>query len=185
MKKYLVLFNVLFAVFCFSGCSSDDENTIPQIRITDEAITDFFKTELPERTNNLDPITVKNSFFFTLDSYGIQQPLIDENIVCVINSRQELADAYLGEEELPEINFNKYTLIIGQQIMPYHGFYVVKKELSVNDKGLILTLYTRNDNELLPNADQNLYFWGLYPKQSQKMISVNVIKEYTHFPDLH
>ena len=28
-----------------------------------------------------------------------------------------------------DIDFDKYTLIIGQQIMPYCGFYVAKKEL--------------------------------------------------------
>lgn len=37
---------------------------------------------------------------------------------------------------------------------------------------------------MLPLALMNLYYWELYPKLSQKNISVNVIKEYTNRPDL-
>ena len=106
-----------------------------------------------------------------------------ENMVYVINSQQELADIYVGKKKLPEIDFDKYTLIIGQQIMPYRGFYIAKKKLSNGDNGLILNLYAKNDRELLPCASQNLYFWGLYPKLSQKMVSVNVVKRYTNRPD--
>ena len=104
-----------------------------------------------------------------------------ENMVYVINSQQELADIYVGKKKLPEIDFDKYTLIIGQQIMPYCGFYVAKKELLADDSGLILNLYARNDRESLPCASQNLYFWGLYPKLSQKTITVNAFIGYTNY----
>ena len=174
---------VLMALVGMSSCSSDDENdnNISPVDVNDGPIAAFFKTELPERHSDSEYYLITRSFFFDPETLGGVQ--IEENIVCVINSRQELAEIYQGEKELPEIDFDKYTLIIGQQIMPYHGFYVAQKDLSAGDNGLVLTLYARNDDELLSCAHQNLYFWGLYPKLSQKMVSVNVVKRYTNRPD--
>ena len=185
MKKLLFILSVLFASFCVSGCSKDDDdfnpNAIPPVSLANGTITDFFNSELPELHSSSDVRRYTKSFFYDPNSYGGM--CIKENMAYVINSRQELADVYLGDKELPVIDFDRYTLIIGQQILPYLGFYVAKKELLAGDEGLILHLYARNDGELLPCALQNLYFWGLYPKQSQKTITVNVIEEYTNRPD--
>ena len=168
-----------------TGCSSDNDTTTNETNLpsnwTDEAIEDFFNTELPVTHHSLEYFTSHS--FFCEDKSGMKSA-IKENIVCVINSRQELAEIYLGEKEIPEIDFEKNTLIIGQQIMPSLGFYVAKKELLADDDGLVLTLYAKNDLVNLPLALMNLYYWELYPKLSQKNISVNVIKEYTNRPDL-
>ena len=179
MKKYLLLFNVLIATICFCGCSKEDvsneddsNNVILPINQTDGALAAFLNAELPEMHPSDDIYRTSKSFFCDIDT------------ICVINSRLELIKVYKGEREIPEIDFDKYTLVIGQQHMPYYGFYVAKKELLLGDNGLILNLYARNDNKKLPCAIQNLYFWELYPKQSQKTISVNVIKEYTNRPDV-
>ena len=105
------------------------------------------------------------------------------NVVCLINSRQELEAIYSGSRELPEIDFDKYTLIIGQQIMPCLGFYLAKKELQVGDEGLILKLYARNDSEIHAHMLQNLYYWELYPKLVQKVITVEDYKDYQYTPE--
>lgn len=182
MRKYVFIFSVLIETACLCACSSDDDS-IPQIYLTDGEIVDFFNSELQEMHSD-DNYFISKSFFYTIiDSVDHDGMAIMENMVYVINSQQELADIYIGKKKLPSIDFDKYTLIIGQQIMPYLGFYVAKKKLSIGDNGLILTLYARNDNEMLPCASQNLYFWGLYPKQSQKAITVNAFKEYTNRPD--
>ena len=115
-----------------------------------------------------------------MDDYG---RLTYDKSVYVINSRQELADVYLGEKELPAIDFEKYTLIIGRRIMPCLGFYVAKKELVPGENGLQLTIYARNDCEILSLELQHLYYWGLYPKQSQTTIIVNDVKKYTKYPE--
>ena len=184
MKKNCVLwmFAMLMLAVGMSSCSSDDEdNIVPQINTANGTIEDFFNTEFPVTHDSFE---YSNSHsFFCEEKSGIKSA-ITENIVCVINSRKELADIYLGEKEIPEIDFEKNTLIIGQQIMPCLGFYVAKKELLADDDGLVLTLYAKNDLVNLPLALMNLYYWELYPKLSQKNISVNVIKEYTNRPDL-
>ncbi len=181
----------LFIIMCFlltilsTGCSSDNETTTNETNLpsnwTDEAIEDFFNTELRITHDSFEYLDSHS--FFCEDKSGIKSA-IKEDIVCVINSRQELEEIYLGEKEIPEIDFEKNTLIIGQQIMPCLGFYVAKKELLADDDGLVLTLYAKNDLVNLPLALMNLYYWELYPKLSQKTISVNVIKEYTNRPDL-
>ena len=186
MKRriYAVLLCACFGLIIISaGCSKDDDdfnpNAIPAVSLADGTITDFFNSELPELHSSSDVRRYTKSFFYNISS----EFAIKENFAYVINSRQELADVYLGDKELPVIDFDRYTLIIGQQILPYLGFYVAKKELLAGDDGLILHLYARNDGESLSCALQNLYFWGLYPKQSQKTITVNVIEEYTNRPD--
>lgn len=186
MKKFILFFSILITAICVCACSSDDdsdsfESNLP-IGLTDEAITDFFNSELPELHHSYDRYRNTESFFYEIiDSVTSDGMAIKENMVYVINCQQELADVYQGKRELPAIDFDKYTLIIGQQIMPGLGFYVVKKELLTGDNGLILTLYARNDNEIISCALQNLYFWRIYPKLSQNTISVNVIEEYTRY----
>ena len=174
MKKYVLFISVIVAATWLCACSSDDDdndfeeinpNAIQPVNLTDGDIVDFF---------NLDPHRLSIPFF---------QDGNYDNKVYVINSRQELADVYLGEKELPAIDFDKYTLIIGQQKMPCLGFYITKKELVPNEDGLQLTIYARNDGEILSLMIQRLFFWGLYPKLSQTTITVKVFKKYTKFPE--
>ena len=177
---------LMMATAMIVGCSSDededdniDDNIIMPVNVADGPVAEFFKTELPERDSSSDDYRQTKSFFFdpeTLGGVGIS-----ENFFYVINSRQELANIYLGDKELPEIDFDKYTLIVGQQIMPFLGFYVGKKELVADNDRLVFNLYARhdsNDDSLLSLALQHLYFWAVYPKLSQKTIEVNVIREY-------
>lgn len=185
MKKLLLFVSVLFVGTIFTACSSSDGNLsnyldeanngdeengriIQPINVADKPIADFFNAELPAKGES-------KSFFYDPDS--CRGVAILENIVCVINSQQELADIYLGDRELPEIDFGKYTLIIGQQIMPYLHFYVAKQILVAGEDGIIFNLYAKNDSEIHLTMLQNLYFWGLYPKLTQQTIKVNVIRD--------
>lgn len=169
MKKYVLFISVLVAATWLCSCSSDDDdfnpNAIQPVSLTDGDIVDFF---------NIDGKKFSIPFFMDDDF---------ENRVYIINSRQELADVYWGDKELPAIDFDKYTLIIGMQKMPCLGFYITKKELVPSENGLQLTIYARNDGEVLSLMKQRLYFWGLYPKLSQTTITVKVIKKYTKFPE--
>ena len=169
MKKYVLFISVLVAATWLCSCSSDDDdfnpNAIQPVSLTDGDIVDFF---------NIDGKKFSIPFFMDDDF---------ENRVYIINSRQELADVYWGDKELPAIDFDKYTLIIGQQKMPCLGFYITKKELVPDENGLQLTIYARNDGEILSLMIQRLYFWGLYPKLSQTTITVKDIKTYTKFPE--
>ena len=182
MKKLFLYLPLLLAlVLGTAGCSDDEEkNVIQPIDVADSSISAFFSTEWPEPHKSFGGSGGTTSFFYDSDTYGGVH--IYENLVCVINSRQELADIYQGKKELPEIDFDKYTLILGQQVMGYVGFYVARKELLAGEDGsLILNLYARNNarsDENMTPVLQILSFWGLYPKQAKKNISVNVIQEF-------
>ena len=129
MRKYVLIFSVLIATACLCACSSDDDS-IPQINLTDGEIFDFFNSELREMHSDDNYIASRSFFYEIIDPVDHDGMPIMENMVYIINSQQELADIYVGKKKLPEIDFDKYTLIIGQQIMPYRGFYIAKKKLS-------------------------------------------------------
>ena len=184
-KKNWAAIALMMAAAMIVGCSSDndeDDNIIMPANVVDESVAEFFQTELPEVHSSSENYSRHTtSFFYDPEAYNGMGSVILENSFCVINSRQELADIYLGDKELPEIDFDKYTLIVGQQIMPFLGFYVGKKELVVDNDRLVFNLYARNDMNddfLRELALQCLYFWAVYPKLSQKAISINVIREY-------
>ena len=188
MKKYLFFASMLLSVVMLLSCNnSDDEgfdngsesdgSTISPINVSEGPIADFFNVEWPNKTDRA--YNAKSFFYDSSRDFGLQ---VTESVVSLINSRQELADIYLGDKELPDIDFDKYTLIIGRQKMPYPYFYVAKQELIAGKDGLILNLYANNDEEILPCMKHCMYFWGLYPKLSQKAIIVNVSENYRFFP---
>lgn len=186
MRKVCIILPFVLIAGMLCACSSDDDSNLNEdiilpVTLTDNSIAKFFNSELPA-TNNRS----SESLFCTSDTINgiVFKHAINENIVCLINSRQELEAIYLGSKELPEIDFNRYTLIIGQQIMPCLDFYLVKKELKASDNGLVLKLYVRNDSEIHSLLKQNLYFWEIYPKLVQKVITVEDYKDYANFPDL-
>ena len=185
MRKLFILTCIMTGVFV--ACSNDEvANNLEEVAngsdsvivnsgkagklilpvdVTGSPIEEFFNAELRN--------TAK-AFFY--DTQGDHPK--GEDFVSVINSRQEFAAIYQGKKELPEVDFGKYTLIIGKVMMPYLGFYIDKKELLTGEDALKLTIYTKNDNEILACALQHLYYWGLYPKQSQKTVSVNCFMKY-------
>ena len=174
--KFLPLLLLVAGAVFVASCSSDDEedgNVIAPTQVTDGAVTAFFDAELPPNSDH------SKGFFHDQFSYN----KIDghKDVAFVIDGRQGLSDIYCGERELPAIDFDKYTLIVGQQLMPCYRFYITQMKLVSRDDGLHLVLYTRNDNQLLPCSVQCLFYWGLYPKLTQKLVSVDVYEEYENF----
>ena len=178
MKRILYYtFFTFLAVTLTASCSDDgDEGTVIPPVDADEAVAEFFNEALPEKGHS-------NSFFCHLDTNIHMIVPIWENFVYVINNREQLEDFYQGDKELPEIDFRKYTLIIGQQIIGCLENNLVEKRLTVDEEGLHLYLHTKNDDEVHSLAIQLLHYWGLYPKLQQKLVSLDVFHEYTKMPE--
>ena len=177
MKKILVYAFLMFLTGALmASCSDDDEGTVIPSLEADEAVTEFFNEALPEKGHS-------NSFFCHLDTNIHMIVPIWENFVYVINNREQLEDFYQGDKELPEIDFRKYTLIIGQQKIGCQENYLVEKRLTADDEGLHLYLHTKHDSEVKTLAIQLLHYWGLYPKLQQKLVSLDVFHEYTKMPE--
>ena len=91
----------------------------------------------------------------------------------VINSRQEFEQADKGNQELPDVDFSRYTLIIGWTFGENGTFKL--EDVTLRDKGDCYELETR----VRPNAGGdgtqahiNFYYWRLYPKLEKKNIIV-------------
>ena len=103
-------------------------------------------------------------------------PEKNEREILAINSQQELEEAYRGEADLPAIDFNKHTLIIGKAYMP--GKYYHVRSMEIHDYNGNLMLYVQTDNpEGLFWMAYNMYFWALFPKIEQEIASISIIPE--------
>jgi hypothetical protein len=169
------LFIILIALGIFSACdnqeelntrSSDDVVNITPIEPEEgyAEISAFFDSELPFDTYS-------KGFFVGSNEHS------GDEVCKIINSKKELEDLYSGDKDIPEIDFQHYSLIIGQRIMPDLGNRCIKQELvyTTIDKISILNLYVENLYEYKPCMIAPLYFWGLYPKLNLLNIKINII----------
>ena len=96
----------------------------------------------------------------------------DEEDCLVINSSQEFQDAYMGTKELPTVDFNMYTLIIGRT-WGNDGSYKLNK-IVLRDMGNTYELETQllhHVGGFATAAIQTIFYWRLYPKLAQKSIN--------------
>jgi hypothetical protein len=89
---------------------------------------------------------------------------------CVmINSKEEFLQIdFRGETppELPAIDFDAYTLIIGQWIYTNTREYLISKRLIVEHNEAIITLFVGRKDGLYTEEEipRLSFFWELYPK---------------------
>ena len=143
-------------LLCVWGCneSNDDEYGL-KAPVTEEIIS-FFNDALPQDESS-------NCFFTTLD------PLKD---TCyVINSNKELSELYSGEKNLPIIDFDKYTLILGKT-MESAGYAIEGHNIEITDNLLIITLTIKQLEGSYTQQFVPCYYWGLYKKLPFKEYSV-------------
>jgi hypothetical protein len=90
-----------------------------------------------------------------------------------INSYEELRSIYTGDDPLPEIDFDSYTIIIGKVFsanlydsLDKQSFYEIEGKYSLDlffSGALVIPVFVYYN------------YWGLYPKISRKDINVNII----------
>ena len=171
MKKVFLVLSLLLSLGMFYACSNEDETVNVYVPIEEgedyAAIANFFNLELSS--------DIYSQGFF-VDSQNSTN--VGEEVCKIINSRKELKDIYSGDKDLPEIDFTKYTLIVGYIIMPDLGNNCVRQELvyTTTNSSPVLNLYVKNENEYKPTVISTLYFWGLYPKMQHSKISVTIHK---------
>ena len=193
MKKVLLMMNLLLTLGLFSACSNDgdvdngmyvnEDGEMVPIPIPEDG--EVVKAiELPNRrlwTEESHKVNLLCSFFNEGLPIGARSNSFfvgsDKDECYVINNLNELKSIYCGNEEFPELlNFNKYTLVIGQKVMPTVFYPVLSQELEFFDKKCVLKLHvpalTAENTTGLP-----LYYWALYPKLKTEDISVKFVRE--------
>ena len=168
MRRLSILLLAFMAFFC--SCSSSDETNISDnttdhhINPIDEGIlyseiADFFQSNYPPT-------------FEYLAFFGES----DKNECLVINKTEDLLSHYSGEKSFPNIDLNKYTLIVGQEIMTKSLYIIKRQELLYEGGEYRLNIY-------VPKLDggyhmiQHLFYWGIYPKLNTSKLSVKIIEE--------
>ena len=77
--------------------------------------------------------------------------------------------------ELPVIDFDKYTLIIGQHWMGHPGYSFEKQAVDTESDKMTLNLVYKQLKGGTPAIMTIFYFWGLYDKLPEKTLTVNKI----------
>lgn len=141
------------------GCAMEKENDIIfPVKNLSEQISLFFDTHLP--------ITSESTCFFKLSN--------EEDHFYLINSIEELQAVYSCEEKLPELDFKKYSVVIGQKRMPNSYYIVSDQNIVVQAKNLKLNIIAKTYSEGVWPSFSMMYYWGVYPKLPNLKLNVNI-----------
>lgn len=169
--KTLAVF--LSAIILLTGCSNDDDELIKETKIESvnngQEVKAFFNSEWAD--------------YNAADSYPetfFNRELMDKENICLVNSKEEFKNIYFGNKEIPEIDFSKYSLIIGKkqkyvEIGKKSPASLKDIKLYDTEAGYQLNLYCTS---YIPEGDmftrRFFYFWGLFPKLNNKIITTQI-----------
>lgn len=168
MKKTLTNFTgkaseLLFILILVVSYSCDSHNNEPEekkyIPLIDipEHILHFFEKGLPN--------TSESECFFLSQ---------EKDVYFLINDFEDLSAIYSCDDELPEIDFTKYSLIIGKKEMP-NSFYFLADQYIDETETLNLNMIAELPSSGHWPSFSNFYYWGVYPKLPNKELIVKVI----------
>lgn len=130
-----------------------------------EEVTAFFTTHLPESSYNCSEVR----FNFSEIDFG-------ETECFLINSTEEFEAVAPPSVVLPVIDFEKYTLIIGQHLLGDPGYSFEKQAVDTDTESGKMTLnlvYSRMGGAS-PTVITTFYIWGLYSKLPGSAIDVKI-----------
>lgn len=126
-----------------------------------EDISSFFNTTLLPYGESI------LSNFFPSPSHLTHQ----KDTCYLVNSQAAFEELYTGDEELPEINFNEQSLLIGMVMKPA-GYSLEYQYIYVTDDSIVVTLSMKKLKGAFIAAIVPYYFWGLYEKLPQKNVEI-------------
>ena len=193
MRKVYVILGMLLSLGMICACSKSDDVTDiveGQNSRTSDDINDStaYSGEGESRGELISPIEEGANYveiveFFQSNYYHYIDDLFRnffdnsfESQCLIINNSDELLGKFTGVDPFPDIDFDKYTLIVGQEIMPQSYYRVLRQELYLEGDELRLNVYVPELKSWYC-AFQHLFYWGLYPKIQSSKISVKIIEE--------
>ena len=135
----------------------------PQGHIYPEQIQDQGITEFMERA-------LKNEWFRGLDGLS---PFMNQMIL--IDSEKFLETVYTLNDSLPQIDFNKYMLLVGK-FRDNRSAVLKRQEIIAEDGLYTLKLYFEDNAQDLSSGYR--HYWALYPKLSSDSLQQQRIKNY-------
>lgn len=145
----------------FAGCSDSDEAPTaagtPPVAPSQE-ITDFFDAHLSGHSSDFN--------FSHIDCY--------ETECFLINSVEEFRAIAPEPIELPDIDFAKYSLIVGQHVFGEPRYSLESQAVETGTDALTLNLVYSEFCGIAPAMVAPYYFWGLYDKLPEYEVNVNI-----------
>ena len=155
---------MMVAIACtLAACSSDDEGQDGRVypvvaNNIGENVSGVFANVFPEGAHNGKGFRT----FFTQDEENMDS-------YYVVNSEEEMKALFEAGTTLPQIDFDKYTLVMGRFFgMP--SDYVYSQYLNEESASISFTVCIKNHafdtgGELMDATWATVhFFWGLYPK---------------------
>ena len=145
----------------FAGCSESDEQptaagTPPVTPSRD--VSDFFDAHLSGHETDFN--------FSYMDCY--------ETECFLINSVEEFRAIAPEPIELPDIDFAKYSLIVGQHVFEEPRYSLESQAVETGTDALTLNLVYSEFRGIAPAMVAPYYFWGLYDKLPEYEVNVNI-----------
>ena len=189
MKKLFYLLNGLLLTAALAACSSDYDNPPEQPNSHQNEVpvdsVDSTQDEGAAKDYTVIssvPVSEEVKAFFDealpndKGTPAFTFPSGNETEFSEINSQEELESRYIGKDILPEIDFAKFTLIIGKAYMLGMTYHVNSLEIHKYENDQTLCVFT-DDPEGLFWMAYNMYFWGMFPKIEQEISSISIIPQ--------
>lgn len=146
--------------------SAIDENNLQPLTGVDEELEAFMKNAIPTKDGSFDD-------YFVLFPNSREDRFTD---VCyVINDMDDLRKICKDGVEMPLIDFDNYTLIIGRMAMSNGGASIVRHDISSLTNAVTLNVYVKQYTGLVSHIIINDYYWGLYPKIERDSLLINKV----------
>lgn len=182
MKKVFVIIGMLLSLGMFCACSKSDETTnVLEEQRSAKSEAELFAISANSVDVNVDSF-IKEKLFNTYNLNPKDCFSIEKDMCYRIDSKEEFAAFYTGLDELPEIDFSKYTLLLGAKEYdnPDTDIENYKLVLTESEDGYILRLCCQHIGEGWVHTNEYpwlIYYYGLYPILEDKDIIVNLIYE--------
>ncbi len=145
----------------FAGCSDSDEQPTaagtPPVTPSQD-VSDFFDAHLSGHETDFN--------FSYMDCY--------ETECFLINSVEEFRAIAPEPIELPDIDFAKYSLIVGQHVFGEPRYSLESQAVETGTDALTLNLVYSEFCGIAPAMVAPYYFWGLYDKLPEYEVNVNI-----------
>lgn len=169
MKSNILILKVALLLLGGSLVACDDSKEpevvgTPPVAASEE-VTAFFKTHLPKSSYNHSEV----GFNFS-EIHG------KETECFLINSTEEFEAVAPPSAVLPVIDFEKYTLIIGQHLLGHPGYSFEKQAVDTGTESgkMTLNLVYSKMGGASPTVITTFYVWGLYSKLPGSAIDVKI-----------
>lgn len=162
-------------ILSFKASFEGGREEMYSVEVTDQFVARRYggviKIVLPQVAQK--PSEDVNSFFATTLSEA--SVFASQRDTChLVNSQAEMQELFAENVELPEIDFDRQTLLVGMVMRP-SGYSLDNHYVYVKDDGPQVTLIIRRQIGTVVGANVPYYYWGLYDKLPSNKANLNVV----------